>query len=188
VSLQRKVIRRELARVLDGNTVAGSRISTNRSVPAWTGALPAIGIFARSETIEVLNEAPRIYVRALRIGIELFVERGTANGEPIDDQVDDLAAQVEALVLPRLQLPELELDGLVMHPPRSGFEGVETEDDYEGETLLGAARLTFVFAYLTEVLEGEEEDLDRLKTVAVDWDFAPPDGELEASDAIHPDA
>ncbi len=193
MSIQRKLIRREVCRLLSGRTAAAGRILLSKSQPVQDAGLalgkPVLRIYTRSETWEIRNDAPRDYLRRLRLAVEGYVAESTAQADgkgaviPADDVADDLAAQVECLLLARLGLPALR-GKVAMDRAKTTCEGVETEDDYEGERPTGAFRLTFVYAYLTSFGEGTLAELDPLAKFGVDWDLAPPDGVLDAQDEI----
>lgn len=184
MSLLRKYLRKEVAARLLGKTIAGARVTTNRGNAVWEEEVPALAIYCRREDVEKLNTSPVRYRRACLIAVELYV--GEAAGKDISDQVDDLCEQVEQLLLPAMHLPgtpeELELDAT-----DTGLQSVEIDVDAQGEALLGAARLTFLWVYyqnVDELAAGDNEVLGLFDHAFVRWDFPPANGDLEAVDDI----
>lgn len=184
MSLLRKYLRTEVANRLMGNTIAESRVTTNRGNAVWDEEVPALAIYCRREDVEKLNTSPIRLRRACLIAVELYV--GETKGKNISDQIDDLCEQVEQILLPAMHLPgtteELELDST-----DSGLQSVEIDVDAQGEALLGAARLTFLWVYyqnIDELDSVQNEDLGLFERAFVSWDFPPPNGDLEAVDDI----
>lgn len=189
MTLSRKHIRREVAAILRGKTIAGDRVFTNRKERLWHEELPALVVYSMEENgIEILNDAPREYLRPLELAIELFTEEDATDVATsadlgfVDDQVDDFCQQVEDLLLPALHLPDDLHDDLLLDAARSALLRVELGFDAQGRQLAGSARLVFAIAYRTTVDETNAEEVSGMKDAAVQWDFPPPDGTFEATD------
>lgn len=142
----RKRIRHTLRdALLAAGTAAGTRVETNRSSRVWRGKLPALVIYTLDDGAEEFGESPKSYSRSLRVTVEVWTTKSAAEEE--DDALDDLVDQVEDVLLPLIPLITQAVEGNV---GMSGYEGVQTGFDSDGERILAGARLTFRFHYYTE--------------------------------------
>ena len=174
-----RLIRHRLQAILAGQTIAESRIFTNRDAPiaAPLKLGPVLLIYDRLEDSEIFEEAPRQYLHHLRVGIELVVPDMAAGDH--DDMVDDLAHQVRLILY-----KDRSLRGCAEDVTLEETEGSET---HQGETLVGSKRQTWKIDYLETALEGDPTDCRPLEAVTVEWRFPPPDGsDLHAQDEIAP--
>lgn len=188
MSLARKAIRKHVADLLRGHTIAGDRVTTNRSDRPWAKEVPALVVFTRREEDRLFNQSPRRLEREARVAVALFVETTDPGGFPIDDQIDDLAQQVEDqlnrnIALPKLQ-PTLDAAGIGINPTKSGLESVDMEDGADGQKLYGSAVLTYLFTYYTTAHDEDGLESAPFLLAGIEWDYPPPDGELEATDEI----
>lgn len=172
----RKLIRDQVVLALNGHTDAGLNVWASRVLPVWNGrngleaVMPSILIYTPSDRAEVFNESPREYRRSLQIAVQLHVL-----GADVDDPLDAMAEQVEALLL-----EDETLGGTV-----SDLRLVDSEFVFsdEGEREMGAARLMFEATYYDEIdLRAE----DTLAQIRAGWDLGEPDGQFEAEDDIYP--
>ena len=117
-----------------GNNVFGSR-----SRKLWTGDLPAILVYTRTEDSKAPQLSSPLLQRTLKIGIEA---RATA-GDDLEDVLDSLAEGIESAVAAD------ETFGLEFV---SSASLVETGVDLNEETQrpIGGIRLTYEVRYLTE--------------------------------------
>jgi hypothetical protein len=123
--------------------LAGGRVYSSRVYPDTT--LPAIGIYANTEESGAENDSltvPRRYTRNLDIVIEI---KATAAAN-VDDAVDDLAAQVEALLAADRTLNSLATDTELVSTAHS---------QTAGERPLMVARLTYRVWYRTNASDAE---------------------------------
>lgn len=169
----RKQIRDAIVSSLSGKTGAGAKVYANRVRPWRGGNLPAIGVYLSSETADHEDSSPRHYLREADIVVEIVA---AADGQ-LDDLLDAIALQVEAVILadPTMDatLGDL-LEDLVM-------TGTETQLDKDGDTIIGKAAITFTATYRTLP---PEPTLDDFNTGHVDWDMTEADGVIDATDTI----
>lgn len=137
---QRETIRKQVVQVLTGQTAAGARVFANRVKPlasnGWTSQLPAIVVYTLDEQAEILNAAPREYLRT----VQVMVEIQAAADDALDDVLDDIADAVELLLLRDDTLGDTVND-LQMVRTRMALKE-------QGETLIGACMIQFDAEYL----------------------------------------
>lgn len=124
-------------------SLASGRVYSSRVYPDNT--LPAIGIYANAEESSAENDAlsvPRRYTRNLDIVVEIKATAALA----VDDAVDDLAAQVEALLAADRTLNSLAADTELVGTAHSMTAG---------ERPLMVARLTYRVWYRTNASDAE---------------------------------
>lgn len=93
---QRQLIRNAVAAMLvAGSTAAGARVTTTRVEPHKKTELPAISVYSLSEEVKEW-EAPRELTRELKLEIAGWVAH--SDTYPADQAMDDLAAQIEAVM------------------------------------------------------------------------------------------
>lgn len=185
MALHRKCIREGVRQILLDATAAGARVTTNRADPMLhrsdiSPSSPALAIYTLEEGSEILNDAPRIYEKTLRVGIEGFLRK--ANAIQLDDEAELLAHQVEDALLPRLHLGEenpVEVDTGKTQPNELEFEYTA-----RGERLSGAFRLAISFVYRQLEDETDEALVAYLNTLGTDWHLGVPDGTPDAEDVI----
>ena len=137
----RQKIREAVATALVG---LSPTIYTSRVYPIVT--LPVISIFANVEVSSSENEligTPRRYTRELALDIEVVVEAVTG----FDDDVDDYAAQIEALMA-----ADVTLSGAVTD---STLTGTIVTLDGSGDKPLAKAALTYSIWYRTTGTDAE---------------------------------
>jgi len=182
----RKIIRHAIRDLLIGKTAAGTRVYTNRRTALWDNALPAIVIFTSSQDDELFNVSPRDLKRSVQIGIELVT---AAEGViPLDDVMDDLSEQVERILFnnPMLRRHIDDADGAVAEPllPLR----TETDTNYEGIKPIGGMRLNWEAIYYQNAGEYETCALADFHKTEIDWDLAPQDFDLDATDLVDANA
>jgi hypothetical protein len=136
-----KSIRGAIRDRLYDRTAAGTKVFTNRADKVWQESIPSIVIYTRSETVERDQAAPPEYKRTARVVIELLLQ--DRSGFPLDDDTDDLAEEVEALLFADPTL-RAELGDVVSDGRQVGYE-VSLADG--GEVLIAGARITWEFVY-----------------------------------------
>lgn len=182
----RKLIRHAVRDLLINKTSAGERIYTNRRTALWDNALPAIVIFTTSQDDELYSVSPRELMRTAQIGIELVVAK---EGEiPLDDEMDDLCEQVERVLFnnPMLRRSINSKDSPVARPilPLR----TETDTNYDGLKPIGGLRMNWEAIYFQSAGEYETCALADFKTTEIDWDLAPPDSAIDATDLVDANA
>lgn len=205
MSIQRKKIRQTIQSILkskdeNGNykTDAEDRIYTNLANAVWREQMPAVVIYCLNETIERTNMAPVEYRRNLAIVIEIFAtgpdDPNTADGKLVQDQLDDIAEQVETELNRDTTLGDF---GSVLDPI-SGKRCAIVDDlllsavEFEfapGDGPTGSAKLLFnaVYHEFRPRTLDEQPNIGTLETVNAKWDIqdpsAPPDVD-EAEDDL----
>jgi hypothetical protein len=171
------------------DTIAGPRVEGQRVTPIRPDVEggPVLSVFTLDESAVIHTDTPRTYAVTAELIVEGFVEEnpessiGTAEerAELLEDQV---FCTIEAN-LPQLEGVELEgREALSINPSKTGFTRRETEFDYKGRAIAGSWRLSFDVVYARSVDEVEQADVEELETTVVGWDFADPDGTVEATD------
>lgn len=130
---QRKKIRQHLANILLNTTAAGANVFPRRATPLWKVTYPVIMIYAREEDAKM--ESSTLIGRTLKIGIDI---RAIAD-EQLDDVLDDIATEVEAIVDADRSLGNNALTSYITK--------TEIEVGADGENDIGACRLTYDVIY-----------------------------------------
>lgn len=191
---RRKAIRKKVAELLKGKTLAGDKVFSNMTTAQWNEDLPEIVIYTRSETVEETSTAPREYKRTLELGIEITASGSqTPETESLaEDIVDDIAEQVETELNRDETLDEIDnalgkkvalVDALILDV--LGFE-------FRGEGAKPTAACVMIFRVMYhEMRPGSIDDqpgVGTLKTVHAEWKVghhkSEPDNVVEATDDI----
>lgn len=134
---KRKEIRAAIVTLLSGATDADTRVYSNRTRPINNSQLPAINVVTLNEEAEPRDIRPTSYIRTMKLNIELYVE---ANDTP-DDELDDFAEDVEAIMLANLKITGLAISTV--------YQATEaTFDDAGGEKPIGKLVLTYEIKYI----------------------------------------
>lgn len=133
----RIAIRNALKEMLLGKTSCGNSVFSGREAPVWKSELPAILITTNLESAVPESQSARRYIRTLELVVEIRAE----SADNIDDDLDDLAAEVEALVN-----ADKSLLGTVLTCLQTNTE-MRFDDEAENKT--GAALITFECKYLS---------------------------------------
>ncbi len=184
---QRQIIREAIRDILLNKTKAKARVYTNRASLNHTEEMPVIVIFPQSEDVTVFNESPRQLKKILSVVIEIGAigQEQPVPGEKLcgpfaEDILDDLAEEVEC---------ELSRDDTI-GGAADDITPASTEFDFrpEGSEPIGTARLVYAVTYYEfspatrdKQTQINEKDLKQIKN---NWDFAEPDGIIEAKDTI----
>jgi hypothetical protein len=141
---QRRIIRNAVADAIkNGETNAGDRVWASREAPADVEELlaegPIILVYTRREHIKPEDYPASGYDGAVRRCLDIYVEITAVGSDVVDDKLDDLAEQVEAIV------DGLSIDGL----PATEIRLQETQVDstQEFQQPVGGALLTFEATY-----------------------------------------
>lgn len=133
---KRQLIREAIKDILIDNTTAGSNVYTNRVSAFWKEELPSISIFMRDEELTPRNTQGKTYIRKATITIQIIAE---AN-EALDNSLDAMADQVEALILADESL-QGNVSGLVFQSSEFEIAGDAAKD-------IGALTLTMQVTYI----------------------------------------
>lgn len=182
MSLKRRSIRKAIVELLKDNTAAKDRVTSNRSeIPQWEKSLPAISVYTRADPARIWAESPRTYIRSARIVVEVWLDT-TDESIPVDDDLDEICGQIEDLINPRLTA-FAHLFGL--HVTETTYEGVEVfAATLEGMVPLSGARLVWVMAYVQEIDELDEAEVEAWLRTHVEWDMDTDVTGPEATDDI----
>lgn len=157
---QRKQIRAAIRERLLGNTKADQKVFANRFTSLWDVELPLIAIYTMDEPSSIYAEAPREIERKLRVAIEIVGE--DREDQAIDDQLDDIAQQVEDILSLDHTLCDLCRDVVLTN--------TEFMADPNADKLVASLRLTFEVTYYTlEVAIDENTELPNLARVNNTW-------------------
>ena len=130
--------------------------------------LPAINVFTRDETSEEWANSPRILKRDVELAIDII-----AAGRDAEDQIDQLAKEVELLVGSDIRLGQWA-DDVILRSTATDFDGA-------GSKKFGVARLVFLATYGSEV---SVDVTDLLQRIHNEWNFTKPDAQKEAEDDV----
>lgn len=180
-ALGRIAIRRHFELAIKGATLAGKRVFRSRIFPIELhdadgtlrlDVLPAILIYAGDEDLERFNTAPIETQRTLQIWVEIIAQVR----EEFDDVLDVISAEVERIV---------ELDWRLGDRCEETVLGFveRTLPEREGAVTLASARMRWDVVYHTQA-DDVELAIPDLLTLDVEYDLAPPDEAIEATDTI----
>lgn len=156
----RAKIRHKIFDLLLNKTKAGDQVFRTRVQPIRKLKLPSISIYTSSESVDPdgLQSAPRENLRNISLTIEGWVKVDTTYPDrSVDDQMDDLALEIEHIVLADPQLGGIASDLFL--------ESTDTEVIEIGDRLMGLIILTFDVEYCTLASVPIQTALDDLKTV-----------------------
>jgi len=181
VSLSRKLIRRGVAELLTGATIAGDRVQPHKPAKAWEEDGPGLYVWTRREVVTNYTDAPREYRRELELVVEAHASR--TSSDEAEDLVDDVLAEVELILERNRHLPTLP-DSVSVIPDDSGLEEVELESSGQARTYIAAGGIVWRVVYTTKA-PPLETIADTFRDVRARGDFAPEiDGLLEAIDVV----
>ena len=171
----RRLIRDAFVAVLTGLPTTGANVFKSRVRALWeTEELPALLVYTQDDRAEIFNEAPRRYERTASVAVEIVAR---ANDD-LDDVLDGIADEVEAALFdnPYLLVSDGQ-GGTVARSADTVLTTTEIKILKEGDTEIGAARLTFDATYYQDApadvsTTGNPDDL---ATVGLDWN---PGGQL----------
>ncbi len=124
------------ALILAGSTSAGSRVFNSQLTPLWDTEFPAISVYARDEESSPLGISPTPLLRKLKITIEIRAQ----NNSDLDEELDDVALEVE-----NLMIANPSIGGLVR---ALGLINTELSSEPQGEKAIGVSRLTYEVHYV----------------------------------------
>lgn len=182
---QRQKIREAVKALLENMGPWDDRVWTNRPNPlsqrpntqSSRSKLPAVLIYTRDESSEIVNEAPREYLRT----VELVVEVAEAMNDAIDDTLDGYAQTIERAILVDDTLGRDVDDCLIADQIRLVSSSLAITDT--GDTMIGASILRFDVDYY-EFLPGEEtaDALGDFEGANIEYNLG---GEQLTEDAAH---
>ena len=136
MSQSRKNIRDAVVTLLSGATAAGTNVYANRETSLWETELPAILVYTKEETAEPRSISYKQSIRTL----DLIVEIKALATEIVDNQLEDIAEDVETVMIANQSLSGSALS----------VEYISTSIslDSDSETEKGVAALTFKVKYI----------------------------------------
>lgn len=183
----RKTIRAYVKDVLkNGGTLAGENVFTNKKIHIDSDCLPEIIIHTESESVDLMDQAPKRYSRDLSVVIEAFAKGITE--EECQDTLDQMAWQIENLLA--------QSDSWGGNLNHVDLTGVRMEFQETGTNPIGCCIMTYKANYLTSLpdlatqAEAELTDLDAIQGIdggpgqRFGWDIVTqegdPDGAIDA--------
>jgi len=169
MSEKRKAIRQKVVERLLYKTRAEDRVFSNPARSIWSEQLPAVIVYSRSENVSEFSSAPRTLKRQLRLTIECVA----AADEGLDDELDELAEEVEAAIGSDESLDGLSTDCVL--------EEADLQLKGDGNTIVGSCALTYLVTYFTELVDDSEKP--PLERIGVAYDLR-SDESIEATDTV----
>lgn len=168
---KRAEIRQKIVELIAGKTQAEDRVFSNRARRIWPEECPLIVVYSKTETVQEFEKSPRSLKRELQIAIECIAKAD----ENIDDTLDEIAQEVETALGSDESLGNLCAD-IILEQTEMNLSG-------DGETVFGAAILTYQVTYITELVE-QDGNLEPLEGFNVAYDLKPDESLVEAEDII----
>jgi hypothetical protein len=140
----RQTIREQIASTLISNvSLVASRVFTTRVYPLTQPQLPAITVYAGSESSNLMTMGLKTLNRVVNVNVDIY-ENATAD---LDDNIDAISVQVEESLANNFTLGGNAKDIVL----------ISTDIDYSGDTEqpVGIARLTFAVNYITAINDVE---------------------------------
>lgn len=177
MSHKRTLIADAILKRIKGKTDAGQNVAYSYTPKPSMTQLPIVLIYAQSEDVEELSQAPRELRRNLFLSVEATAD-GSDDAE-MTIRLDNLADQIEQLLSQDDSLGGI-VDDIIMNSIQFQYEGEETESP------AGSCRMVYLVRYRTFVPR-EQVDVDDFNSINADWDISPegePDSNIEANDII----
>jgi hypothetical protein len=153
VKHQRQRIREAVAARLVCKTSAGDRVFETRVVPFRRLELPAIAVYALSESSEDQQSAPRELKRTLSLTIDAAVK----SGDNVDDAMDAIALEVERAMHADETFGGLASDSVLASTDIEVFE--------EADQFVGLVKLQYEVTYYTAAPDAADVVLDDLESI-----------------------
>lgn len=141
MSHHRQIIRDAVAAVLIGRTGAGGNVFTSRSRPIFEIAQKrelVLSVYTSDESCQLSGDG----ITQVR-GLTVSIEGAAGGGDDLDDVLDDLAGQVEALIEADPSIGGLLSEELVL-------TNTIIEMGSKGSQILGVFRMDYDCVYLTQ--------------------------------------
>ena len=169
----RQEIREAVVAILKGATSVGNRVFKSRLAPFFAPELPCIAVYTVEETADDQRTAPRVLYRKLTLAVEIFAKVN----DDLDDVLDGIASQVEAVLFQNDTLNDMAADCVL-----ASTKIVFVEE--KGDRFIGAASMHWTVEYTTPA--PDEVILPDLTTVSTGWDLAVPgeDGSAAKPDGV----
>lgn len=154
---QRQAIREAVVAALLNQTAAGAHVYESRMAPLNKHELPSIIVYTESEAVteDSKSTAPRELDRRLVLAIEVAVRAS----EDVDDDLDDLAVQIEKALHLDPTLGDKVSDLILASTEIELFE--------ESKGRIGAMKLLYNVRYFTYAPEADDVTLDAFETADI---------------------
>lgn len=136
----RETIRKAIATAVTGLTTTGDNVFPSRVDAYEDQALPALGVFGVSETVDEESIELGGHVGMRRYTVAVEGRARNANPVTLHDTLDDIAAEVEVAVMAAQDAGSLGVNLCTL-------TGTELELDAGAQQPTGLARLEFVCEY-----------------------------------------
>lgn len=137
MSHTRQNIRDALVTIIqNGNTAAGSNVYPNRETLLWESELPAVLVYTKEETADPRSLSGSQSIRTL----EMVIEAKVMATENVDDDIDDLCAEIEDLLSANPSLSGNALSCI--------YKSTNIDLDSSSENQKGTAILTYQVKYI----------------------------------------
>jgi len=151
---QRQRIREAVATRLVCKTTAGARVFETRVIPFRRLELPALAVYALSESSEDQQSAPRELKRTL----SLIIEAAVKSGDNVDDAMDMIALEVERAMHADETFGGLASDSVLASTDLEVFE--------EADQFVGLVKLQYEVTYYTAAPDAADVPMDDLQTIS----------------------
>ncbi|MEO0652813.1 MAG: hypothetical protein AAFZ65_19220 [Planctomycetota bacterium] len=188
MTLQRKLIRNEIAKLLSGRTAAGTNVVAGRILTVEAEKLPALSVFTESEQVSLENQTPRRLKRGLRVVVEVYASANDADPTRVDNQLDDLCQQVEDALGDEIStFNEIPAELLEVDHAQTTLESVEIGLIDSAARPMAGARLAFGITYYTRPGVIDPSEYLAWLGATVKTDLPPEDGQVEVEDTFELD-
>lgn len=158
----RAEIRKRVVETLRDRTDVADRVFSNRARQLWPEELPAIMVYTRTESASEFGSAPRTLKREIRLAVEVVAKAD----EDLDDELDRISEQVEALIGSDDTLGGTVADVVI--------QDLEMSLSGQGETVFGSSVMTFRVTYFREIV-ADSSELPNLERVNIKYDLTGSD-------------
>jgi hypothetical protein len=136
MSHKRQDIRDATYALLNTHTSVGTNVFKNRVINLQQTQLPAIDITTTSETATPRGMNATVYIRKLELKIRIMLDALS----DIDDEIDDIAAEVEAILF-----ANKSLSGTCSG---STYQSMNIEIDDQGSKIIAVGEMIFEVNYI----------------------------------------
>ncbi len=158
---KRTLIADKMIKILKEKTIAKKNVAYAYTPKPGMDQLPVVLIYAQSESIEELSQAPRELRRNLFMSVECIADGST--DEEMTIRLDTLADQVEQLLSADDSLG-CTVDDIMLNSVDFNYEG----DENEGP--IGSCRMAYLIKY-RELMPREQINVDEFTGIDVNWDI-----------------
>lgn len=166
MSTLRKRIRDAVVKTLLDRTLSEDRVFSSRVRPTWGNEFPLILVYGNEEDIEIFEESPRSYKRALSISVEILA-RANEEKQLTEDLLDSIGEVVEHLMCQDHTKKFLTGEDLCED---TILRGANLSINTEGENAIGSLVLKYEMPYYTLAVRDLEKDAGNFNRMHAEWD------------------